>query len=138
MWNRAFSQTTTRTGTTTMARYAAQEDGSITYADADDIKVVEPITHPVQTAGGYTRHEPDHELAALMAAAPDLLAALRQLLSISPFSDHNEIRDAKSVAREAIKRATNPDYVQNSIGQTRAAAHVSDCAAGQANDSTES
>ena len=102
-----------------MPRFTAQEDGSITYADADDIIVVEPITKPVQTAGGYTRHEPDHETAALMAAAPELLEALQQMLSLSLSSDYNEFRDAKSVAREAIARATNPDYVQLGNGQTR-------------------
>jgi len=106
-----------------MARYAAQEDGSIAYADADDITVVEPITKPVQTAGGYTRHEPDHELAALMAAAPDLLAALEDLLDqYQPGSPDLYLpSQAKKwqQAREAIARATNPDYVQNSIGQTR-------------------
>ena len=45
------------------------------------------------------------EDARLIAAAPELLGALQQLLTISPFSDHNEIRDAKAVAREAIAKA---------------------------------
>ena len=97
----------------------AQEDGSIAYTDADDITVVEPITKPVQTAGGYTRHEPDHELAALMAAAPDLLAALQDMLASADAGDMDSLANASDAAREAIARATNPDYVQNSIGQTR-------------------
>lgn len=107
-----------------MPRYTAQEDGSITYADADDITVVEPILTPVQTAGGYTRHEPDHETACLMAAAPELLEALQELLK--PFSTlsgayQEHFATRLDAAREAIRRATEPDYVQNSIGQTRPA-----------------
>ena len=107
----------------------AQDDASIAYTDADDIIVIEPILKPVQTAGGYTRHEEDHETAALMAAAPDLLEALKAImqtgfiLNAPPCTckaGHSLPHDcAICRAREAIARATNPDYVQNSIGQTR-------------------
>lgn len=48
------------------------------------------------------RHEADKRL---IAAAPDLLQALMQLMSINPMSDYNETRDAKAVAREAIAKA---------------------------------
>ena len=47
----------------------------------------------------------DWKRAKLMAAAPDLLQALMQLMSINPLSDYNETRDAKAVAREAIAKA---------------------------------
>ena len=35
----------------------------------------------------------------------DLLAALKQLRSINPMSDYNELRDARTVADEAIAKA---------------------------------
>lgn len=92
----------------------AQEDGSIAYTDADDITIVEPITKPMTTAGGYTVHEPDHELAALMAAAPDLLEALQSLMDEyqpGPPEDYSDqMASAWRKAQAAITRATTPEY----------------------------
>lgn len=91
----------------------AQDDGSIAYTDADDITIVEPITKPVQTAGGYTVHEPDHELAALMAAAPDLLEALKAIVdewNSEPTVYCPETAAKLIAARSAIARATNSEF----------------------------
>ena len=45
--------------------------------------------------------------ARLIAAAPSMLAALRQLLDDdNPLSDYNSKRDARAVAREVIAKAT--------------------------------
>lgn len=101
----------------------AQEDGSITYTDADDITIIEPISKPMTTAGGYTVHEPDHELAALMAASPDLLDTLIELVEQmdwlkncelrtigSPGFDRPAVIRAITKARAAIARATTPEF----------------------------
>lgn len=100
----------------------AQEDGSIAITDADDITIVEPITTRKQTVGGYYRDEPDHETAALMAAAPDLFFALQAIVedwNSEPTVYCPEVAAKLIAARAALKRAETPEYETNSIGQTR-------------------
>lgn len=102
-----------------MPKFEAQEDGSITYVGADDITVVEPITHSIQTAGGYYRDEPDHDLAALFAAAPDLLAALQKMVELCDDIEPDEHKTAECLrmARAAIHRATHPEYWSDCSGR---------------------
>lgn len=89
----------------------AQEDGSIALTDADDICIVDPITVTKQTAGGYHIHEPDHETAALLAAAPDLFFALQETLAalavLSPETHAGRLGDK---IRSALRRAETPEF----------------------------
>lgn len=89
----------------------AQEDGSIALTDADDITIVDPITMTKQTAGGDHIDEPDHETAALLAAAPDMFFALQETLAalavLSPETHAGLLGDK---IRAALRRAETPEY----------------------------
>jgi hypothetical protein len=56
----------------------------------------------------FTDREPgdQYETAALIAAAPELLAALRAMLAASDAGDMDSLANASSDARAAIARAT--------------------------------
>lgn len=74
---------------------------------AGDERKVQPDRQMIVQVGGFAGVPEQEANARLIAAAPDLLAALQSVLANS--LDSQGLADAHKQARAAIAKATNPD-----------------------------